>query len=151
MGRLRLRRGTHSNLPTDNMLEGEPLFSTDRATLHVATGTDTKLPLVPAVDELDAIGAIDGAADFFIIHDASASGVKEKRVTPDAVKTAFNIPEESTDERVAVVSGGTSGFVWGTDGTDGIFRMGAGMTWTKDGGNAFVTLAVDVVDGGTFT
>ena len=66
------------------------------------------------------------------------------------LKTALNIPAASTDEKVAVVSGGTSGYVWGTDGTDGVLRMNSSMSWSKDAGNGFVTLAVGTVDGGVF-
>lgn len=58
-------------------------------------------------------------------------------------------PGTGSDEQVAVVNGGTPGFIWGTDGTDGILRMNSSMAWTKDAGNAFVTLAVGNVDCGT--
>jgi hypothetical protein len=85
------------------------------------------------------------------MHDASeAAAQKEKKITFDAFKTALNIPAGSSDEKVAVVSGGTSGYLWGTDGTNGVLRMGPSMSWAKDAGNAFVTLDVNVVDGGTF-
>jgi ribosome biogenesis protein Nip4 len=85
-----------------------------------------------------------------LIHDADGVGQKEKKITFDSFKTALNIPIASSDEKVAVVAGGTAGFVWGTDGSDGIFRMNSSMSWTKDAGNAFVTLAVGTVDGGTY-
>jgi len=62
----------------------------------------------------------------------------------------LNIPLASSDEKVAVVSGGTSGYLYGTDGTDGVIRMNTSMSWSKDSGNAFVTLAVGTVDCGTF-
>jgi hypothetical protein len=133
------------------MIAGEPHYSTDRGTLHVATDATTKLPVVPAIDDLTTLASVDGAADMLIMHDASASGVKECKITFNAFKTALAIPAGSTDEKVAVVSGGTPGFVWGTDGTDGVLRMNASMTWTKDASNGFVTLAVGVVDGGTFS
>jgi hypothetical protein len=95
--------------------------------------------------------AVDGAADLLIMHDASETGgQKEKKITFDAFKTALNIPAGSSDEKVAVVAGGTAGYIWGTDGTDGVLRMGPSMSWTKDAGNAYVTLDVSVVDGGTF-
>ncbi len=127
------------------------MVTTDRGTLHVATDATTKLPIVPAIDDLSTLSSISGAEDLLIIHDASeASGQKEKKVTFDAFKTALNIPSGSTDEKVAVVAGGTAGYIWGTDGTDGLIRMNTSMSWTKDAGNAFVTLAVNVVDGGTF-
>lgn len=150
MARLQLRRGLYTNLPTSGMLAGEPHVTTDRGTLHVATDATTKLPVVPAIDALSTLAAIDGAADLLIMHDASAAGQKEKKITFDAFKTALNIPAGSSDEKVAVVAGGTSGYIWGTDGTDGVIRMNSSMSWTKDAGNAYVTLAVGTVDGGQF-
>ena len=151
MPRIQLKRGLKTNLPTTGMLAGEPMVTTDRGTLHVATDATTKLPIVPAIDDLSTLASISGADDLLIIHDASETGgQKEKKVTFDAFKTALNIPLGSTDEKVAVVAGGTSGYIWGTDGTNGLIRMNASMSWTKDAGNAFVTLAVNIVDGGTF-
>lgn len=149
--RLQLKRGIKANLPTSGMLAGEPMVTTDRGTLHVATDAITKLPVVPAIDDLTTLAAIDGATDLLIIHDASeAAGQKEKKLTFNAFKTALNIPEGTADEKVAVVAGGTSGYLWGTDGTDGVLRMNASMAMTKDASNGFVTLAVELVDGGTF-
>lgn len=150
MARLQLKRGLKANLPTTGMLAGEPMVTTDRGTLHIATDPTTKLPVVPAIDDLATLASIDGAADLIIIHDADGTGQKEKKVTFNAFKTALNIPAGSSDEKVAVVSGGTSGYIWGTDGTDGVVRLNSSLSWTKDAGNAFVTLAVELVDGGTF-
>ena len=151
MARLQLRRGLKTNLPTTGMLAGEAHFTTDRGTLHVATDPTTKLPVVPAIDDLATLASVDGTADLLIIHDASqAIGQKEKKITFDAFKTALNIPPGSSDEKVAVVAGGTSGYIWGTDGTNGIIRLNNSLSWTKDAGNAFVTIAVSTVDGGTF-
>lgn len=150
MARIQLKRGLKANLPTSGMLAGEAHFTTDRGTLHVATDATTKLPVVPAIDDLVTLASVNGATDLLIIHDADGVGQKEKKITFDSFKTALNIPAASTDEKVSVVSGGTSGYVWGTDGTDGIFRMNSSMSWTKDAGNAFVTLAVGTVDGGTY-
>lgn len=150
MARIQLRRGLKANLPTSGMLAGEAHVTTDRGTLHVATDATTKIPVVPAIDDLTTLASVDGTADLLIIHDASATGQKEKKITFDSFKTALNIPISSTDEKVAVVSGGTSGYVWGTDGTDGVLRMNSSMSWSKDAGNGFVTLAVGTVDGGVF-
>lgn len=151
MPRLQLKRGLKANLPSSGMLSGEPMVTTDRGTLHVATDATTKLPVVPAIDDLATLASVSGADDLVIIHDASeTSGQKEKKMTFDAFKTALNIPAGATDEKVAVVSGGTSGYIWGTDGTDGVLRMNSSLTWTKDAGNGFVTLAVGTVDGGSF-
>ena len=133
------------------MLAGEPLVTTDRGTLHVATGTTTKLPVVPALDDLTTLASVDGTSDLVLIHDASeAAGQKEKKITFNAFKTALNIPASSTDEKVAVVSGGTAGYLWGTDGTDGVIRLNSSLSWTKDAGNGYVTIAVETVDGGSF-
>ena len=150
MARIQLRRGLKANLPTSGMLAGEAHVTTDRGTLHVATDATTKIPVVPAIDDLTTLASVDGTADLLIIHDASATGQQEKKITFDSFKTALNIPIASTDEKVAVVSGGTSGYVWGTDGTDGVLRMNSSMSWSKDAGNGFVTLAVGTVDGGVF-
>lgn len=151
MARIQLKRGLKANLPTTGMLAGEPLVTTDRGTLHVATSATTKLPVVPAIDDLTTLAGVDGAADLILIHDASeASGQKEKKITFDAFKTALNIPAGSSDEKVAVVAGGTAGYIWGTDGTNGVIRLNNSLSWTKDAGNAFVTIAVETVDGGTF-
>lgn len=150
MSRIQLKRGLKAALPTSGMLAGEPLVTTDRGTLHIATDATTKLAVVPAIDDLTTLASINGAADLLLVHDADGTGQKEKKITFDAFKTALNIPAASTDEKVAVVSGGTSGFVWGTDGTDGVIRLNSSLSWTKDPGNAFVTIAVGTVDGGTF-
>ena len=150
MARIQLKRGLKANLPTSGMLAGEIMVTTDRGTAHVATDPTTKLPIVPAIDDLSTLASVNGAADLILIHDADGVGQKEKKITFDAFKTALNIPAASTDEKVSVVSGGTSGYIWGTDGTNGVIRMNSSMSWTKDAGNAFVTLAVGDVDCGTF-
>lgn len=150
MPRVQIKRGLKASLPTAGMLAGEQFYTTDRSTLHVATAATTRAPVVPPIDDLTTMPAVDGAADLLLMHDASSTGVKEKKITVDALKTALNIPPASTDEKVAVVSGGTAGYVWGTDGTDGVLRMGTSMTWAKHAGNGYVTLDVGVVDCGTF-
>ena len=149
--RIQLKRGLKANLPTSGMLAGEPFVTTDRGTLHVATDATTKIPIVPAIDDLATLASVSGADDLIIIHDNSeASGQKEKKMTFNSFKTALNIPEESTDEKVAVVSGGTAGYIWGTDGTNGVIRMASSLAWSKDAGNGFVTLEVGTIDCGTF-
>ena len=150
MARIQLKRGLKANLPTSGMLAGEVMVTTDRGTAHVATDPTTKLPIVPAIDDLSTLASVNGAADLILIHDADGAGQKEKKITFDAFKTALNIPTASTDEKVAVVTGGTSGYIWGTDGTNGVIRMNSSMSWTKDAGNAFVTLAVGNIDCGSF-
>lgn len=150
MARIQLKRGLKAALPTSGMLAGEPMVTTDRGTLHIATDPTTKLAVVPAIDDLTTLASINGAADLLLIHDADGTGQKEKKITFDAFKAALNIPAGSSDEKVAVVAGGTAGYIWGTDGTNGVVRLNSSLAWTKDAGNGFVTLAVGDVDGGTF-
>lgn len=150
MARIQVKRGLKANLPTSGMLAGEQHYTTDRSTMHVAIDATSSQPVVPAVDDLGAIGAIDGASDLLMVHDASATGIKAKKITIADFKTALNIPNGDTDEKVAVVAGGTAGYIWGTDGTNGVIRLNSSMEWTKDAGNGFVTLAVGTVDLGTF-
>ncbi len=149
--RLQLRRGLKANLPTEGMLPGEAHVTIDRGTLHVAKDAASRLPIVPAIEDLVGLSSVDGLSDFLIIHDASEdAGQKEKKITFANLKAALNIPDASTDEKTALVSGGTSGYLYGTDGADGILRMGSSMSWEKDSSNNFVTFNVSVVDGGTF-
>lgn len=146
MATIQLKRGVKSNLPATGMLEGEPLVTTDKGTLYVATGATTKVPIVPAVDALDALGTI-ATDDLLLMQDTSLDFAR--KVTFNDFKTALNIPAGSTDEMLAIVSGGTAGYL-GTDGSDGVLRVGASLNMTKDVSDAFVTLSVNSIDGGTF-
>lgn len=151
MARIQLKRGLKANLPTSGMLVGEPHVTQDFGTLHVAKDATTLMPVVPAMDALATMPAIDGAADLLIMQDGSeTTNQAVKKILFQDFKAALNIPVGSGDEKVAVVAGGTAGYLWGTDGTDGVLRMNGSMSWTKDAGNGFVTIAVGTVDGGTF-
>lgn len=150
MPRIQHRRGTHANLPTSGMLAGELMITTDRRNLHVAEDATTRFTPTPQVDALTTMGAVNASSDLLLIHDADATGQRERKITVQAFRDALNIPEGSGDEKVAVTPGGTAGYLFGTDGTDGVIRMGPGMTWTKDTGNAYVTLEVGTIDCGTF-
>lgn len=150
VARIQFKRGLKANQPTTGMLAGEHFYHTDRSTMIVATGATTSQPLVPPIDDLATLASIDGAADFIMVHDADGTGMKEKKITFNNFKAALAIPAGSTDEKAAIVAGGTPGFIWGTTGSDGLLRMGAGLAWTKDAGNGFVTLEVGTVDCGTF-
>ena len=150
MASIQQRRGLKANLPSSALKAGQLHLTTDRQTAHFPIDGTTMVSIVPAIDDLSIMGAVDGAADYLIMHDASGTGVKEKKIDINAFKTALNIPNGDTDELVAVVQGGTSGYIYGTDGTDGILRMNTSLVMTKDAGNAFVTLAVGDIDCGTF-
>lgn len=150
MPRVKHRRGLKANLPSTGLEAGEILVTTDRGTPHLATDATTKVPLVPAIDDLSTLASVDGASDLLLIHDADGTGQKEKKMTFNAFKTALNIPAGASDEKVAAVAGGTSGYLYGTDGSDGVLRGSASVAMTKDVSNNYVQLAVDVIDCGTF-
>lgn len=150
MPSIQQKRGLFANLPTSGMLAGELFATTDRGALYVATGATSKLPVLPPIEQLADLATIAPAADYLIIHDGDATGVKEKRMSFAAFKSALNIPVGSSDEKAAVAAGGTSGYIWGSDGNDGIVRLNNSLSWTKDPTSAFVTMSVNTVDCGTF-
>lgn len=144
------KRGLRANQPTSGMLAGELFLHTDRGTAKFALDATTSIDIVPAIDALGTLATVDGASDFILLHDADGSGVKEKKMTFNAFKAALAIPAGSTDEKAAVASGGTPGFIWGSNGADGIIRLHSSLSWVKDSGSAFVTIKVETVDCGTF-
>lgn len=151
MPRVQQKRGLKANLPTTGMLAGEIYLSTDQHTAYFAIDATTLVPMTVDVDGLATISAITGAEDLIAIWDVSeASNPKLKKITFNDLKTALNIPEASSDEKVAIVSGGVSGYIWGTDGTNGIIRLNSSLSWAKDAGNGFVTISVGNIDCGTF-
>ena len=149
--RVKQRTGLKANLPTSNNVAGELLITTDQGTLHYAVDANSTAAIMPAIEDLSAIPAINLTEDLLLISDTSESGSrKAKKVTIANFKAALNIPAGSSDEKVAAVAGGTSGYIFGTDGTDGIIRTDASLTLTKDASNGFVTLSVGTIDCGTF-
>ena len=151
MPRVKTRTGLKSNLPTSNNLAGELLITTDQNTLHYAKDATSTAPIAPAIEDLNTIPSINLTEDLLIISDTSEGSVsKVKKVTVANFKESLNIPAASTDEKVAAVAGGTSGYIFGTDGTNGIIRVDSSLTMTKDASNGFVTLSVGTIDCGTF-
>ena len=147
--RLKIKRGSHANLPASGMLSGEPHFTTDRGTFHVATDATTQLTVVPAIEELSTIGAVNTVNDLLIIHDQDEAGSrKEKKITVANLKTALNIPESSSDEKVAVADGATAVFLEDAlvDTASIKFERPEIETVLQD----YLIAYVDVVDCGTF-
>jgi hypothetical protein len=150
MPRIQIKRGLKANLPSSSMLAGEQFFTLDKSAMYIATDATTKLPVVPPIDDLTTLTTVDGTADLVAIFDASESSEPPlKKMTFNAFKTALNIPASSSDEKVACASGSTAGYLYG-DGTNGVLRMSGSMSWTLDSGGNFATIAVGVVDCGTF-
>lgn len=150
MPSLQIKRGLFAALPTSGMLPGEQFWTTDRRAMAVALSPTTRGFVVTPIDQLEALSTIAPAADFLMIHDGDGTGVKEKKMSFADFKAALNIPAGASDEKAAVTAGGTSGYLWGTDGTDGILRLNNSLAWTKDASSAFVTLRVETIDAGTF-
>jgi hypothetical protein len=149
--RIKLRGGAKSALPSSNLLEREPLVTTDTGNLYIATGTDTKLTVTPDVGALATLSALDLDNDHLMVHDASEASAKaEKKVSLSVFKEALNIPEASTDEKTAASSGGTAGYLGGTDGTDGVLRTDSSLSATLEEGGSVLRLSVVLIDGGTF-
>ncbi len=67
MSRIQLKRGLKAALPTSSMLAGEPMVTTDRGTLHVATDATTKLAVVPAIDDLTTLANSMGLGQVFTL------------------------------------------------------------------------------------
>jgi hypothetical protein len=152
MPRVQIKRGLKTHVPNSGMLAGEQFFATDRGSLHIATDATTRKTIVPAIDDLDTLASV-AEGDFVLMHDiseATPDTQMEKKLTFANFKAALNIPAASTDEKVAIVSGATAGYLWGTDGTDGVLRGSASIAFSRGGTDAFGSLAVDVVDCGTF-
>lgn len=61
-----------------------------------------------------------------------------------------NTTADLNDEKVAVTPEGPPGYLWGSQGTDGVLRTNNSLTIQKDINNSFVQLAVADVDFGTF-
>lgn len=100
-----VKRGTHANLQINaSMSAGEPVVTTDRLNPYLAITSTYAAPLTPAVDQLTAMGAVDTANDLLLLHDASSSGQKEKRITVDAFKTALSV--QSVNYAAGLRSGG---------------------------------------------
>lgn len=150
MAVIRLKHGLAAGLPTSSLNAGEVLITSDKLNLWFSVDASTLKTLTPAVESLtELLGAdLDNATDFFMIHDASATGQKEKRMSIAEFKSTF--AAAASDEKVAAVAAGTPGYLFGTDGTDGVLRAGAGLAFSLDASDDFVTLNVTEIDGGTF-
>lgn len=149
MAVIKLKHGLAAGLPTSSLNTGEVLITSDNLNLWFSVDASTLKTLTPAVESLtELLGAdLDNATDFFMIHDADATGQKEKRMSIAEFKSTF---AAASDERVAAVAAGTPGYLFGTDGTDGVLRAGAGLAFSLDASDDFVTLNVTQIDGGTF-
>jgi hypothetical protein len=150
MARIQIKRGLKANLPSSGMLPGEQYFTTDRGTLHIALTDATSVAVVPAIEELADMPSV-ASDDYLLMHDTSETvGQKEKKIAFSNLKEALNIGEFDTDEKVAVTANGQAGYLWGTNGNDGVIRPSNSVAIQKDINDSFVQLAVGDVDFGTF-
>jgi hypothetical protein len=140
-----IKHGAKADIPTTGMTLGEALWCSDTRELFMAFDATNSYPVAIDLEALTAIGTI-ATDDLLYMYDISATAgtPKYRKVSFADFKTALNIPAGSSDEKVAVISGGTSGYLWGTTGSDGVIRMGNGLAWTKDAGNGYVTLKINI-------
>lgn len=141
--RLKIRQGVKSALPTTGLTVGEPLYCTNTQELYIATAETTSAPAAIDIASYGAIGEV-ATDDLLVMYDTSsaATAVHLKKITFADFKTALNIPEASTDEKVACATGATAGYL-GTNGTDGVLRCdAAGLKMVAGGSNAYVTLGL---------
>ncbi len=140
---LQLRYGTKANLPTSGLTVAEPLWATNTNELFLAKDATTGVPVQIDLPALAAIGTV-ATDDVMYMYDVSeaTTTVRGRKITFEDFKTALNIPDASTDEKVATASGATSGYL-GTNGADGVLRVGAaGLKMVAGGSNAYVTLGL---------
>lgn len=138
---IKLRQGTNTQLTGLNtgMVQGEPLYVTDSKALWIADSATTKFPVIIDLSHLVEVteaNAIDGD-DLIYLYLKEGSGVRARAVKKSTFKASLNIPEASTDEKVAVASGASADYLG--DGTDGVIRMGVGLKATVGGASAFIT------------
>lgn len=139
--RLQLKNGLSVNMPTSNMLEGEPHFLLDTGELKVATSPSSSLTVSPNIASLQS-GSMS-ASDLLMFEDVSTvSGVRNKQITFSDFKDNLGIPTGSTDEKVSVANGETPNYlinvVTGSNGIN-ITQSGSVLSFTA---NAF-----DIVSG----
>lgn len=141
---IKLRQGLKAAIPVSGMTQGEPLYCTDSQELYIATSATTKAPVVMDLESLSAMVNTDVAAsDLLFMYDVSQTSgtVKARKITFTEFKTALNIPAGSTDEKVAVKSGQTAGYLYqASSGNDGILRAGTGIGFTDS--NTYITAAI---------
>ena len=156
---IKLRQGVKTDLTNlvTGMTQGEPLYATDSQELYLANSSTDKFPVLIDLEALTSItadGAV-GGADLLYIYAMGKSGIKARKVSFNDFKTALNIPDAATDEKVAIADGQTAGFL-GTNGNDGVLRVSdltpgdrtSGLAMTDNSGVTYLSLALNGQQGG---
>ena len=138
---IKLRQGTNTQLTglTTGMVQGEPLYVTDSKALWVADSSTTKFPMVVDLSGLSEVtdsNSVDGD-DLLYLYLKDGAGVRARAIKKSTFKASLNIPEASTDEKVAVADGAVAGYLG--DGSDGVIRVGVGLKATVGSASAFIT------------
>lgn len=108
-------------------------------TIQIKRGTRAQIEAAKAAGQLR-----DGEPYLITDENRLAVGVSSSGYSSFAKK------EELIDEKVAVIANGTPGYLWGTNGADGVIRTNSTIKVQKDINNSFMQLAVGDVDFGTF-
>jgi len=141
---IKLRQGLKAALPSSGIVVGEPLYCTDSKEIYIGDSTTTYFPLVVDLESLSAMVNTDVAtSDLIYMFDVSqtSGAVKARKITFNEFKIALNIPVGSSDEKVAVKSGQTAGFLYqNSTGNDGVLRAGTGISLTDN--STYITAAI---------
>jgi hypothetical protein len=108
-------------------------------TIQIKRGTRAQIEAAKAAGQLR-----DGEP--YLITDENRVAVG----TSSSGYSSFAKVEELIDEKVAITPNGSPGYLWGTNGTNGILRTNTTIKVQKDINNSFMELAVGDVDFGTF-
>lgn len=108
-------------------------------TIQIKRGTRAQIEAAKAAGQLR-----DGEPYLITDENRIAVGVSSSGYS------SFLKKEELVDEKVAIIEHGTPGYLWGTNGSDGIIRTNSSIAVQKDINNSFMQLAVADVDFGTF-
>lgn len=108
-------------------------------TIQIKRGTRAQIEAAKAAGQLK-----DGEPYLITDENRIAVGVSSSGYS------SFAKIEELEDEKVAITSNGTPGYLWGQNGEDGVLRTNDSLRVQKDINNSFIELAVGDVDFGTF-
>jgi hypothetical protein len=108
-------------------------------TIQIKRGTRAQIEAAKAAGQLR-----DGEPYLITDENRIAIGVSSSGYSSFAKK------EELIDEKVAIKQNGVPGYLWGTNGSNGVLRTNSSIQVQKDINDSYMELAVANVDFGTF-
>ena len=86
-----------------------------------------------------------GPVNVTVVNDTTLQSVTVVGGDTNIVGDTAKIAEYA---KVAVTPGGQPGYLWGTNGDNGVLRVGPGLSWGKAADGTHATLGINAVDGG---